>query len=294
MKNFLIGIITTFSLVSITFADIPDEKLHSCLYPTVKLEIVSGGCGTGLIVKSYKNKNFYTNVILTAQHILTNGEVVTCVPKFKDWSTFTGYDKYKCVVFKSSAKYDMAIIIFESNEKMPVAELDFDTKFFIGSKIFKFGYGLTDECRFDRGEITSIKMLERQQGHIRINAHTIFGDSGGPCYLESNCKVIGITRNIRGFKENFVYNQTYLCPINWLKLWDAECNNELNFVIDPAIQMNLSMIEIQRKNSLLNLKFQIETLKQEIESKKMLEENLKKELEKMEKPTENSAPIFRR
>lgn len=304
--NKLLVCILLFS-TSFVFADEPDKKLHEkCIYPTVKLEIpaeLGGGCGSGTIVRSVKNTQgtAFTNVIITAAHNLSKGPVTICVPKFKDWSTVTGFDKFPCVVFSSSTKYDLAILFFESPGVMPTAEFDFDAKFFVGTQIFKLGYGITDECRLDRGEITSVSTSEPPTftGHLRLNAHTIFGDSGGPVFLNSSYKIIGITRAIRGFQNHFLTQFAYATPLSFLKTWNTESQNTLAFVFDSKEPIPLTVEEIKKRNTLLHLKAQLDGVKkdvivktQEIAARKKMEEAIDKEIKRIEEGRELPAPTM--
>ena len=299
MKNLArhVFVVSLIFASSILKADEPDKKLHSnCIYPTVKLEILAGGCGSGVIVRSSKKDEkavVYTNVIVTAAHNLNNGPLKVCVSKYQNWSTCIGYDRFDSTVFSSSKKYDLAILFFESPTQMPVAEIDFGTKYFIGSKIFKMGYGVTDECRLDTGEITAVSTFEPIPffGHIRINAHTIFGDSGGPCYLGSNYKVIGITKAIRGFKDQFVFSHVYISPIEWLKVWNVDSQNTLLFVYDSTIPIPLTVADVQKRNVLLHLKTQLQSTSEDIESKKVLKDSLEKEINKIEDGAEIAPPV---
>lgn len=305
MNKLLACSFIVFSLTSLSIVDTPDETLHNkCIYPTVKLEIPEqsgGGGGSGVIVRSDKKDNKFINVVVTAAHVLTNGPVQICVPKFKNWSILEGYDKYSCAVFSASQSRDLAIIIFESPTKMPVAEIDFDAKLFIGNQIIKLGFGVGDECRFDKGEITSVfthtALGPISPGHMRLNAYTIFGDSGGPCYLASNYKLIGITKAIRGFQGIFLTNFAYASPIAWLKTWSAENQNSMDFVFDSTKPIPFTVAELQKRNTLLNLKAQIETVKQDIQTKtqeitakKQMEESLGLEIKRIEEGRELPIP----
>lgn len=260
-------------LISSLSADEPNKTLHEkCLYPTVKLVIPSyhgGGCGTGIIVRSFKQSDgTYSNVVLTAAHIL-KGPVDVYVPQFENWSTVTGFVEYKCILFAYSKKYDLAVIVFDTPKEMPVAELDFDSKYYIGTKIFKLGYGLTDECRLDEGEITSVKTSDPKgfENHLRLNAHTIFGDSGGPVFLSSNYKVIGINKAIRHLSKDsssqLLLNFAYASPLSWLKTWNTESDNAFSFAFDKNIPVP-PMKDVMKRNYMLNLKANLDGINNSI------------------------------
>lgn len=302
MKKVLVCFAIVCLFVTSSFADEPDKKLHEqCFYPTVKLEISpdhGGGVGSGVIVRSVKrSENVYTNVVITSAHNLSKGPVSINVPKFKDWSEITGYDKFPCAVFAASQQHDIAVLFFESPTVLPVAQLDFDSKYFVGSEVFKFGYGTGDECRLDRGEITLMSTKTPFPNHLRINAHTIFGDSGGPCFLKSNYKVIGLVRAIRGFQTQFLTHITYITPMSFLKTWNQEMQNQLAFVIDSSVPIPMTLAELQKRNILLNYKAQLEATKKEIvainqalENKKKMQESIEKEIQRIEEGRELPTP----
>lgn len=299
MNKFLVCFLLISSFSFSLFADEPDEKLHKqCIYPTVKLEIppeFGGGGGSGVIIRSVRRTaadSSFTNVVLTVAHNLSKGPVKVCVPKFKDWSTVTGYDKFPCVVFSASTKYDLAVVLFETPEVMPTAEIDFDPKIYIGSKVFKLGFGISDECRLDRGEITSTHTAEAFTGHLRLNAYTIFGDSGGPSFLSSNYKVIGITKAIRGHHGQALPNFSYVIPVSFFKVWNAETQDSLNFVCDLTKPIPYSVAELVKRNTLLNLKAQLESVKKELILRKAMEDSLEKEIKRIEEGRELPVPTM--
>ena len=127
-------------------------------------------------------------------------------------------------------------------------------------------------------------------GHLRVNAHTIFGDSGGPCYLGANYKLVGITKAIRGFKDQFVFSHAYVCPIGWLKKWNTESQNSFLFVYDSTIPIP-TVVDTKKRNVLLNLKIQLHSLSKDIESKKVIKDSLEKEIKKIEDGTEIAPPV---
>lgn len=283
----------------------PDQTLHEkCLYPTIQLIMKKSNgenCGTGVIVRSIKRdgSDVYSNVVLTATHNLTAPPMLR-VPKFKDKnvSKVTSYDEFDCAVFESSEKFDMAIILFESPEQMPVAELDFAAEFFIGSKIFKFGYGLKDESRLDRGEITSISTDTPPgfEGRLRFNAYTVFGDSGGPLFSD-DYKLIGINTSIRIWQSKPFFDFGYAMPIATLKIWNTELqDNKIAFVYDNSA-IPLSVLELKKKNALQELNSQLLDVKQEIEIgektlelKRKVEESIHAEIKRVEEGKELPVP----
>lgn len=222
------------------FSDEPDKTLHNkCIYPTVMISSDRGG-GSGTIVRSEKVGDEYHNVVLSCAHILQAGDNFTVrVPKYKDWSRLDGYDAYPIRPYRVSVSKDLSIMMFKSEKKMPVADLDFDCKLFIGSEIYRTGFGVGDEMRLDFGKITSLNGKIGEGGPIsetyRMNVYTVPGDSGGPVFHKH--KVIAITQAIRsvrrGFGEHPCFGISYSIPLSRFKKWDGELNNVLAFVYQP-------------------------------------------------------------
>lgn len=311
MKKVLVCFVIVCLFITSSFADEPNKKMHKqCFHPTVKIKTLSnqeeeGGVGTGVIIRSVKklglatspSEDVYTNVVITSAHNISKGSIFIDVPKFKNWSEITGYDRFPGAVFAASRQYDIAVLFFESPTVLPVAELDFDTKYFVGSDVLKFGYGTGDECRLDHGEITLISSKTPFINHIRINAHTIFGDSGGPCFLKSNYKVIGLVKAIRGYQNQYLTHITYVTPLSFLKTFNQETQNQLAFVIDSSVPIPISFVELQKRNALLNYKAQLEAIKKEImavnqilEKKKEMQESIEKEIKRIEEDQELPTP----
>lgn len=219
----------------------PDKKLHQkCIYPTV---MVSGPChlygGSGFIVRSAKIKKHYENVVITAAHNLLGEDMIIRVSKYENTSTLIGYDDYPMSVVVKNDQKDWAILIFQSEKKMPYAELDFSSKLYIGTKIFHVGHGCLDDARLDFGIITQPKSLSPPSlaGRIRTNAHVIQGDSGGPLFTE-NYKVVGIAEAIRNFMGQRVFLQSYFVPVSEIKTYNEKsAKNALDFVYNPSAKM---------------------------------------------------------
>jgi len=206
-----------------------DAILHEkCLYPTVKIENTkSYGGGSGVIVQSVKvSENEYFNVAITCAHVIEkepdeNFKVLTI--EYENWSKFVKYISYSCKIYKIDAPRDLAVILFISDHKLPVADFGFNEKLFIGSKIFHFGCGLGEEPRLDRGEITSLRGKS-----YRTNMFLIFGDSGGPIFHDS--KLIGFAQSIYCYQRVSPIPISFIIPIQEIKSWNNATNNALEFI----------------------------------------------------------------
>jgi len=237
----------------IVFSAEPDKKLHqNSLYPTVKISYNKNNCdcddckknspqaiATGFVVKSVKIKektleNKFLNVVVTAAHTVENtpNNLTTHVGNYSNWSSLEKFDSYSTMLYGINQNKDLAVIVFTSDKILPIVEIDFDSKLYFGTDIFKIGYGLGDDVRLDFGQITAIetKSPTKLQGYLRTNAYTIFGDSGGPLFSKENYKVIGVTSSIRGSENIFLHKQSYFSPIIWLKNWDDESKGSLSFI----------------------------------------------------------------
>lgn len=227
----------------------PDKLLHEkCIYPTVMLVNDTENSGaSGFIVKSTKINDKFYNTVITASHALENKFSKIKVCNYLK-STIVNYDIYNSVSYANNSTYDIGICFFISDKLMPCAELSLTDSFYIGTKIFHVGYGFLDDSRCDFGTITQPFSFQPEvfKGSIRTNAHTVVGDSGGPLFLKSNYKVIGICKAIRQFQMMSVSGQSYYVNIDNLRIWNNEINNNLDFIYKLEAKLpELPFIELE-------------------------------------------------
>lgn len=239
IKSFFASILLLACLSPTISSDQPDEKLlKQCYYPTVMISTAFSN-GSAFVVRSDRVGDKYHNVAITCAHCVQHkGEYSISVGVY-DESELVEYKVYPAHIYAANSDSDIAVVLFESDNSVPVAEMDFTTKYHISTKIFKFGFGMGDDCRLDRGEITSVNVHRPDvfAGHVRHNAYTIMGDSGGPVFLEKNYKVIAITRGIRSLRTQVLPHHAYAVPIDDLKTWGDEVNNALKFVYNRNRKM---------------------------------------------------------
>ncbi len=218
------------------FSDEPDEKLHNeCLYPTVGIgatsnlyqksfENESSAHGSGVIIRCEKHKDHYHNVVVTCEHVVASrSQVSVRVAKYKDWSEFTGWDDYPAMIVSEDKERDLAILLFITKKKMPVAKINMDNKLFIGSDVFHIGAGLGDQPRIDYGKVTSVnaKLSVMRLAGLRVNCFMVPGDSGGPLYNSKN-EVIAFSQALRAVpsglgQSRFLGNFGFAIPVSRLK-----------------------------------------------------------------------------
>lgn len=265
MKN-LISTILFFSFPSFLFSGVPDKKLHEkCLYPTVHIHIPDSEIGgTGVIVKSVKKGNEWYNAVITATHVLDtdiNHTVYVKVPIYENWSTFVKYEKYVSIRYMGSTADDIAILLFISDKQMPVAELQFNSKLYIGNDVKRIGCGLFESPRLDYGKITStyqkFPALPKSNGLIRCSIYSLPGDSGGPVFEEN--KVVGIMNAVRGkrIKPTLVMPYggiSYFTPVDKLKKFNEIVNNSVDFLWDEEAPMPVMPFVVMKLSSLERIK----------------------------------------
>jgi len=227
MYKFL-SFIFLFVFSSTSFTQEIDYKFHTnCLHPTVMILNADGKSGgTGFIIRSTKHENKYRNAFITAHHVVeADSSYILNWIKYKDWSNFDKEKQYPVFICYKSEKNDLAIGVFESDEKLPVVQLDFDHNLYIGTKVMRVGFGLMDDARIDHGIVTQPKTHrpESFSGTIRTNVYSVFGDSGGPLFFDY--KVVGICRAVRNYKDQIMTKQSYFTDIKQLKIWDDETDN---------------------------------------------------------------------
>jgi hypothetical protein len=231
MKKTIIILICLFFIVSFILINSLENKLKTkCIYPSICIYNPNlNSLGSGVVVRSERYENFYYNVAITCQHILNEDERINPIGYFVKIPIFRNskiiyYNEYPCVIYERNKEYDLAIIVFLSNESMDCAEIDFNCNLDLDDKIMKIGYGLGDDLRIDHGNITSISgKLNEHKNLYRMNAFAIFGDSGGPVFY--NYKLVGITNGIRSLGQNCLFNISFASSIKNLKNWQKELNN---------------------------------------------------------------------
>lgn len=232
----------------LVFSAEPDELMHKkCLYPTVMVSpLRESSGGSGVIVRSDKVGAEYRNLVLTCEHNYGSKPepFIVSVAKYEDWSTFKGYDTYLSRVYAADARYDLALVVFTSKTEMPVADLGFDEKLYIGTDVLRVGCGLLDEPRIDTGKVSALRTpMPGAEPLIRTTAFTVMGDSGGPLFHDN--KLVGITRMIRAVRGTPMHNISYAIPLGDVKKWDASQKNSFGFVYKPTPQPVLPYLRLQ-------------------------------------------------
>lgn len=233
MEKFILSsfFLLMISITTVFAQKVPDNLYSSCLYPTVCITDAKNETGgSGFIVRSTKNGNKYRNAIITAEHIAeSNGPFFVKIFKYKKHAEIESEKTYPMFIYASEPKEDLAIGVFESDEKLPTVQINFDHKIFMGSNIFHIGFGMMDDARIDYGQITQTKTYNPNifKGLIRTNAYCMVGDSGGPLFQNDDLKVIGVCRAIRKHKEQLMNHQSYFTDIKMLKNWNKELDNGL-------------------------------------------------------------------
>lgn len=217
-----------------------DKKLHKrCIYPTVMITGNYAG-GSGVIVRSTQVNDKWHNTIVSAAHVVINDDLLCVqIAEYKNWSEIKSYKKYNLVIYAVDVGRDLAVAYFVSDEEMPVAKFCFNPKLYINTKVFHCGYALFDDVKIDYGRVTQPKVINVFPGMIRTNCFTLFGDSGGPLFLEDNYKLIGICCGIRSHSNKDIFNMSYYRSISDLKVWDLELNKALESVYTESVDLPL-------------------------------------------------------
>lgn len=157
------------------------HKLEQMLYPSVRIQTGNEGTGSGVVIES---NNDYT-LILTARHVIDHNKVLTVV-------TYPDEEEHSALVVKVSLKYDLAIIAIKSSHPY-VAKLADLSEYSVFTPVWKVGAGLGLDPHPGDGIITI-----NEEDTMTINAHVIYGDSGGPVFIEDNgkYKLVGIVYSV--------------------------------------------------------------------------------------------------
>jgi hypothetical protein len=211
-----------------------DEKLHNkCLYPAIYIgRVDKSGYGSGIIVRSdMVSEGLYKNVFLTCGHVADEKIVDYEVRQYiyEDWSDLKTIKSYPAVFHAVNMELDLAVGVFYSSEKMPTAEMDFYPKMYIGTDVFRIGFGFQDDPRLDYGKLTWHKK-NTGRSYYRTSIMTGPGDSGSALFHDY--KVVGIIVTIRLLRGVPVFGISYAVPLYSYKDWNYEKNNFLDFVWD--------------------------------------------------------------
>lgn len=229
MNKIAITLIFSWICTLQALAGEPDKEFHEqCLYPTVMVVTElkspdghkSGSNGTGLIIKSEKSDGEkYDNFVITCCHVVVkenNSSIIVRKADYVNWSTFQSFADFNCDIVYQNTKADIAILYFESDEKMPIGEIDMKPELYIGNDVFRIGCGLSEIMKVDYGKITAVQhdMNELLKGGYRTSTPTIMGDSGGPAFhkTETGYKCFGLAQAVRGgqFESRIELSQGFL------------------------------------------------------------------------------------
>lgn len=204
---------------------------EKCISPCVKvISYSSKSLGSGVIVKSHLMKDKkYSNIALSCYHV-TNGKnilVEVCNEKC---------NKYYATAIFENEKHDFSIIQFFSNEKQKTAEIDLNSKLFIGDDLVSVGFGLSETPKVGWGKVTTNSQAEESfKGNYFTNIPLVMGDSGGPIYR--NNKLVALSQAIRVLKwqNNFVPvpSVSVVLPLMKITEINKEQNNKLDFILNP-------------------------------------------------------------
>lgn len=234
---FLTVVITLFSAE-------PDKILHTkCLYPTVMVKS-SRTLGTGVVIRSDKfAEQEYRNVVISCGHVVNNqgrDKHEIGVGMYENWSEFQGFEIYPAYVYWVDNSLDISVLLFISEKKLPVADLDFDAKIYIGTDCSRIGCGLNQQFRLDIGKITSVNIdISNTITNIyRTSIPSVGGDSGGPLFVDN--KVVGLMSAVQYTPGRFykfpVYHLSYCVPIRFFKETKSD-NISMDFVIDKTKEL---------------------------------------------------------
>ncbi len=230
MRKLLFSLLFFCASLNSSFAGDVDKKLHQqCLYPTIYIgKADQTSYGSGVIVRSDKvNDTTYKNVFLSCAHLVDDTSIDYEVKQFiyEEWSQVKEVKTYPALFNSIHRAQDLAIGVFFSSEPMPVAELDFTPKLYIGNEVFRIGCGLGDGPRLDYGKLTYYK--KKPLPTFRTSVMTVPGDSGSPLF--HNYKVIGIMVSIRSYKNLPVFNISYSVPLERFRNWSNENDHAFDY-----------------------------------------------------------------
>jgi S1-C subfamily serine protease len=245
--NRIIAVFLLAITANTAFSGEPDKVLHEkCLYPSIMtINQHSKGVGSGVIIKIKKKEDGFETFAFTCAHVIValpkpqtpHGEEEPAdkydlnarVGIYEDWSTLVGHKEYPAKVLFIDRTKDISLISFVTKTELKIADVEINSKLYIGNDVFRIGCGLNEPFRLDYGKVTSLKdsIGNRIKGTYRTSIPSVMGDSGGPVFHEY--KVVGIVQGLRSVEVNTplpfpvtvpFYNMAYVIPIE--RFYDSE------------------------------------------------------------------------
>ena len=237
-----------FSSIVVSKQTDTDMFVQKYLLPTVMIKSVSeNSSGSGVIVFSekFKNKDDFFNIVYSCSHILKEKDQLINVSNYDSNGIFKSYDTYKSIIFSKNDENDVSILLFLSDKKMAVANIDYNYTPKIKDEVFCIGHGLGDTARLSTGLITGATRKENSIEEIRTSVPIVFGDSGGPLFHKD--KIIGISHAIKNAQSlqgiNLpVYNISIFKSLKTCNKFAIDCNllkNDNDFDVPDVFVRNM-------------------------------------------------------
>lgn len=189
-------------LLSSWISPTEDKFLKKCLYPTVAVvNTKKDATGTGIVVKSIPvQKDVFFNVVLSCEHIV-NTKLNIAEHIYENRYFNNKLRLQNAITVAKSKEFDISIIVFLSENKLPIADVKYDHYFKLKEEVFHVGCGLSGSPRLSEGKVTDISTNRNDINAIRTSICMVPGDSGGALF-NSNNQVVGIANSIKTLETN--------------------------------------------------------------------------------------------
>lgn len=249
-------------VLSIIFLILPvviaDELHKNILYPTVRIRSLRT-MGSGMIFASIKDGDRFDTYILTNHHVIadsitikeewnslkkrmekkeTRATIEVEQFKYQNLSVNTGTLLILGDIVEWNRDQDLGLIKLRSDEHfspirlLPKNKVN-DIRIFEPVYICGAGNGRSPFPTF--GIIASLQDEIENFLYWMVTAPSVFGNSGGGCFLSSGQEFIGIPARLGitfvGWSPNAVYHMNYIIPIPRIYNWLAETG--WGFLYDP-------------------------------------------------------------
>lgn len=199
-----------------------------------------------------------------------------------DWETIDPETKQKC-------GEDAALLKIETLEPLPVCKLpsrEALSALKMFDKVRVVGAALADKPIPTFGEITQVDV-----DFIRINAPAIFGNSGGPCFLDKTHELIGLVNMGRGTGNQFITHMGYIRPMYRLYDWFDKLGYK--FIYDKSVSEaeKFNKIRTDRDEQLFKSIDEKAALERQIMQLQKLNQMLKEAIVEIQKKTEFGAEL---
>ncbi len=249
IKRIVIILVSIVLAVSVGWASSIEELHRDILYTTVRVRTGNSG-GSGLLFASIANGNRYDTYVLTNHHVIdaaisiqeewnplmkkmvqkeTRATVEVEQFKYQNLSYATGTLLIQADIMEWNKQHDLALLKLRADDKTHTVirhPMGKENELRIFTPVLVCGAGLGHAPFPTQGMISSLTDEIDNLPYYMVSAPSIFGNSGGACFLTQTREFIGIPSRLAitftSWAPNAVTHMAYLIPISRIYKWLIE------------------------------------------------------------------------